>query len=76
VPTKYETSIHSKKQLKNARTKGQVVGFAQGAATIVVLGFLLKFLGWIPAVLVLILVGFVIYKVVTFGGDDEPAAGS
>ena len=71
MAAKYETSIHTRRQLKNARTRGQVVGFAQGAATMLALGLLLKFAGWIPAVLVLILVVFVVYKVVTFGGDEE-----
>jgi hypothetical protein len=39
-------------ELEKARTTGQVIGWLQGAATMLVIGVVLKFLGWVPVVLV------------------------
>jgi len=60
---KYETSIYTKSQLDNARIKGQVKGWAQGAASTFLLVLLWSFIGaWIPAVIILGLLGFLGYK--------------
>jgi hypothetical protein len=65
MPSKYETAVYTKEQLENARTKGQLIGWAQGAVSVGLLLFLLQFLGWIPLLLVGGLVGFGAYKFVT-----------
>ncbi len=64
---KYETSIFTRQQLKSARVKGQVKGWIQGAASTFLLVFLLKVLGWIPAVLVLGGIAFLGYKIFRAG---------
>ena len=64
---KYETSIFTKKQLDSARVKGQVKGWAQGAASTFIFLMLMKFLGWIPAILVLGGLGFLGYKIFSAG---------
>jgi hypothetical protein len=59
----------TKQELENARTKGQVIGFAQGLGTALVAGLAMKFLGWIPIVLVVGAVAWVVYKLVA--GREE-----
>ena len=65
MATEYKTAIYTKDQLENARTKGQLVGWAQGGASVAALLFLLKFLGWIPLLAITAILGFVGYKFVT-----------
>ena len=67
---KYETSIFTRQQLKKARVKGQIKGWIQGAASTFLLILLLKFLGWIPAILVLAGIGFVGYKIFRAGKNS------
>ncbi len=67
---KYETSIYTKRQLDNARIKGQVKGWVQGAVSTFLFLLLLKFLGWIPAILILGLLGFMGYKIFTAGKNS------
>jgi len=42
----------TKQELENARTKGQVIGWIQGAGAVLALGLVIKFLGWIPTIVV------------------------
>ncbi len=67
---KYETSIYTKRQLDNARIKGQVKGWVQGAVSTFLFLLLLNFLGWIPAILILGLLGFMGYKIFTAGKNS------
>jgi MFS superfamily sulfate permease-like transporter len=64
MASEYKTAIYTREQLDNARTKGQVIGWVQGGASVGVLLFLLQFLGWIPLVLVAGLLAFLGYKFV------------
>ncbi len=64
MPSKYETAIYTREQLENARTKGQVIGWAQGGVSVGVLMFILQFVGWIPLVLVAGLLAFLGFKFV------------
>lgn len=50
----YETTIYTRRQVRNARAKGQIKGFAQGAVATVLVLLLLKILGWVPALLLLV----------------------
>ncbi len=54
--------IYTKDELEVARTKGQVIGWIQGAAVVVLGGMILKLVGWIPALAAVGLVGFIAYK--------------
>lgn len=65
MPGKYETAVYTQEQLENARTKGQFIGWVQGAASVGILLFLLQFLGWIPLLLIAGLVAFGGYKFFT-----------
>ena len=55
-------SPYSKKDLDNARTKGQLIGWLQGGAIAVVGMILLRLIGWIPTIAVVAIGGFVVYK--------------
>lgn len=60
--TKTDLQLYSKSDLENARTKGQVIGWVQGAGALLVLGVALKFIGLIPILVVGGVVAFVAVK--------------
>ncbi len=62
MTSKYETSIYTRKQLDSARQKAQVIGWVQGAGSMFLLLMLLNFIGWIPAILLTGLAGFIGFK--------------
>ena len=66
----YETAIYTREHLENARTKGQLIGWVQGAASIGALIMLLNFIGWIPLILISTVLGFAGYKFVTRNKSD------
>lgn len=61
----HELTPATKQELENAKTKGQVIGFAQGVGATVLLGVVLKFLGWIPLLLAGGAVVWIGYKLLT-----------
>jgi hypothetical protein len=61
--------LYTQKDLENARTKGQLVGWVQGAAIGVGGVLLLGVIGWIPTLVVLGVGGFLLYKV--FSGSSK-----
>jgi len=63
MTSKYETSIYTRQQLESARQKGQVIGWMQGAGSMFLLLMLLNFIGWIPAILLTGVVGFIGFKI-------------
>ena len=68
----YETAIFTKQQVKSARVKGQVKGWAQGAGATLVVMMLLKFFGWVPALLLLVAIviaGFGLARAIGWVGD-------
>jgi hypothetical protein len=54
--------LYTDNDLVRARRRGKYVGWFQGGAAVLVLGIGYSMIGWIPTLLVLGLVGFVIYK--------------
>jgi hypothetical protein len=62
--------IYTDKEVTRAKNTAQVVGFAQGAGAVIVAGLALKMLGWIPVLLVLGGVAWVLYRVVA-GGKEK-----
>ena len=67
MATKYETSIFTQKQLDGARVRGQVKGWVQGAISTFLFLILFKFLGWIPAIMILGLIGYIGYRIFSAG---------
>jgi len=64
--------IYTAKEVTRAKNTAQVVGFAQGVGAVIVAGLALKLLGWIPVLLVLGGVAWVLYRVLAGGkGTDE-----
>jgi len=61
---KLPTIKRSSSALEHAKTKGQVIGWIQGSAVTFIGLFLFKLIGWIPALLILMLLGFLGYKFV------------
>ena len=67
----YETAIYTREELENARTKGQLIGWAQGGLAVAALFMLLNFIGWIPLVLIAGVLGFFGYKLATKGKNSS-----
>jgi hypothetical protein len=60
LPVKY-----TRTDIENARTKGQVIGWVQAGAVFLGGVLLLKFIGWLPVLLMVVGAGFIGYKVMT-----------
>ncbi len=56
---------YTEKEVERAKATSQVVGWVQGAGVVVAGAIVLKFLGWIPALIVLGGVAWVLYKLVS-----------
>lgn len=63
--------LYTKKDVDNARTKGELLGFLKGGVVGVVGMLLLGVIGWIPTLAVIGVGGFVVYKV--FSGPKKSA---
>ncbi|MBK7906495.1 MAG: hypothetical protein IPJ78_08015 [Gemmatimonadetes bacterium] len=50
--TKTDLQLYTRTDLENAATKGQVIGWVQGAGGLLVLGVVLKFVGLVPLLVV------------------------
>ncbi len=57
------TTTPTKRELENARTKGQIVGWVQGAGAVLVFGLVLNFLGWIPLIAIGGIGAYLAYRV-------------
>jgi hypothetical protein len=60
--TKSDLQVYSKTELEDARTKGQVIGWLQGAGAVIALGLLLSVVGWIPTILAVGGIGYLLYR--------------
>ena len=65
----YLPDLYTKKDVDNARTKGELVGWIKGGAVGVTGMLLLGVIGWIPTVAVIGVGGFVVYKL--FSGPSK-----
>jgi len=65
IMTKLDLQPHSKTDLDTARTRGQVVGWIQGAGAVLVLGLVFRLVGWLPSLLLLGGGAFLLYKLFT-----------
>lgn len=54
---------YTERDLQNARTKGQIVGWIQGGAVGIGGFMVVGMLGWIPTIAVVGVGGYVLYKV-------------
>ncbi len=63
--------IYTDKEVTRTKNTAQVVGFAQGVGAVIVAGLALKMLGWIPVLLVLGGVAWVLYRVLAGGKDTD-----
>ncbi len=61
--------LYTRKDVDNARTKGELVGWVKGGAVGVVGMLLLGVIGWIPTLVVIGVGGFALYKL--FSGSSR-----
>lgn len=67
LPEKYYTDS----DLKRAETKGKVIGWLQGGSVVVIGGMVLNVVGWIPALAIVGVIGYVAYKVLSKPSADR-----
>jgi hypothetical protein len=66
--------IYTEKDVERARSSAKMIGWAQGAGVVVGGAIVLNLLGWIPVVLGVGAVGWVLYKMVSRpkkAGEEE-----
>lgn len=63
--------FHTDRDLKRAETKGKVIGWLQGGTVVVVGGMILNVVGWIPALAIVGVIGYVAYKVLSKPSDGS-----
>lgn len=74
LPTKIYTAKEVAQEVERARQRGKMVGWVQGGAAVILGGIALQLLGWIPAIAVVGLMVWILYKLVS-GPDDDAAEG-
>jgi len=65
--------LHTQRDIEKARKRYRMLGRVEGAVAVVAFGAIMNLMGWIPSVLVVALVGFVVWKLVSKvknGADD------
>ena len=67
--------IYTDKEVTRAKNTAQIVGFAQGVGAMTAVGIGLKLLGWIPVLVVLGGVAWVLYKMLFGRKDPESGEG-
>ncbi len=56
--------LYTQREVDKTRKRQRMLGRAEGAAAIVAAGAVFNFLGWIPTILVVAVVGYVLYRLV------------
>ncbi len=65
------TKPYTEEELARIRTRAKAVGWIQGGATVFLGGLLLRLIGWIPAVLIVVVVGYLVFKLLGGGSEDD-----
>jgi hypothetical protein len=64
-------TLYSQKDVDNARTKGQLIGWVQGALVGIGGFLLLGLVGWIPTLAILGIGGFLLYKLLAGPSKED-----
>lgn len=65
--------FYTQREVDKTRRRQRNLGRLEGAAVIVAGGMIMNLLGWIPTVLVLAVVGYVLYRIVKPKNPDDTA---
>ena len=57
--------LYTQREVDKKRKRQRLLGRVEGAAAVVAAGFVWSLLGWIPTVLVIAVVGYVLYRIVS-----------
>ena len=63
--------IYTEHDIQRATTKGKIIGWLQGGTVVVIGGMVLNIVGWIPALGIVGLIGYVAYKVLSKPSGDS-----
>ena len=69
-----DKTIFTRQELDNARTKGQIIGWVQGGAAVLLGTLLIGFAGWIPLLLVGAVALYFVYRVIFGKSSSTPAS--
>ena len=72
LPTRSYTAKVVATEVEKAHQRGRMVGWVQGGGAVILGGIALRLLGWIPAIAVVGLHVWVLYKLVS-GSQEEPS---
>jgi len=53
---------YTRSDVESARTRGQLIGWVQGAGAAIAIGVVFSLIGWIPTVLLAGGVGYLVYR--------------
>ncbi len=57
--------IYTERDISRARRKGKAIGWLQGGGVVIAGGMILNFLGWIPTVLVIVVVAYGVFRLLS-----------
>jgi hypothetical protein len=66
--------IYTERDIRRARKKGKAIGWIQGGGVVIAGGLVLNLLGWIPTILVMVVVAYGLYRLLSkkpSKGDDD-----
>lgn len=66
----YVPELYTEREITRTRRRHRLIGRLEGAGAVIAAGMIWNLLGWIPALLVLGLVAFVVYKLVAKDPKD------
>ena len=68
--------IYTEHDITRARRKGKAIGWLQGGGVVIGGAMILNFLGWIPTILVMIVVAYGLYRLLSKKPSNRDDDGS
>ncbi len=68
--------IYTERDITRARRKGKAIGWLQGGGVVIGGAMILNFLGWIPTILVMIVVAYGLYRLLSKKPSNRDDDGS
>jgi hypothetical protein len=57
--------IYTERDISRARKKGKAIGWIQGGGVVIAGGLVLNLLGWIPTILVMVVVAYGLFRLLS-----------
>ena len=63
--------LYTQREVDRTRSRNRWLGRVEGAVGVIAFGAIMNLLGWIPSLLVLAVVGYVVWRLLKKPDDDE-----